>query len=271
MKKGLLKLLPDLSERIKEAINFLKENEPKEGYSLCFSGGKDSLVCKHLLVLSKVKWNGFYTFPGIDPPEIVKYIRKEHPDIKIITAPSFYKYVKEKGPAMVMKRWCCDTQKKKPAWDSEGDYQVVGIRAEESKKRALRERINKFKNKIQYYPIFKWKEYEVWEFIEKYNLSYCKLYDDPSITRIGCIICPFQSYKEREKNKKKYPGHWLAYTKALKYFYYEKIPIVTKRKTQQDIDNFYEHYPTFEEFYEWIVIKNSWKPKKEKKKKGLLY
>jgi phosphoadenosine phosphosulfate reductase len=107
-----------------EAINFLKDHEPEEGYYLCFSGGKDSIVCKQLLILSGVKWTGGYSFPGIDPPEIISYIRKYHSDIEIIRSPSFVKNVIKKGPPTIMRRWCCDAQKKNPQNKTAGKYQI---------------------------------------------------------------------------------------------------------------------------------------------------
>jgi len=39
----------DLDDLITEAIEFLRENEPQEGYFMAFSGGKDSIVSLRLL------------------------------------------------------------------------------------------------------------------------------------------------------------------------------------------------------------------------------
>lgn len=252
-----------------ETIQFLKDNEPEKGYYLCFSGGKDSIVCKHLLILSGCKWTGGYVFTGIDPPEIVQYIKKYHPDIKITPAPSFFKNTQKKGPPTMFRRWCCDTQKKRPQDKIEGNYKIIGIRAEESSKRKKRGRINIWNNKTNYHPIFYWKEWEIWEFIEKYNLPYCHLYDDPNCNRIGCCICPFQKDIERKNSMKQYPGYWKAYKKALKFWYFHTIPKITKRKNEENVKKFYQIYPTFEEFWYWLGERNMWKPKEDKKKNKL--
>lgn len=43
-------------------------------------------------------------------------------------------------------------------------------------------------------PIIDWTEDEVWNFIRKYHLPYCCLYDQ-GFCRIGCIGCPLASTK----------------------------------------------------------------------------
>lgn len=59
---------------VDEAIEFIKINEPPEGYCLSDSGGKDSAVLRHLAILSKVKFQSYYYCTGIDPPELVRFI-----------------------------------------------------------------------------------------------------------------------------------------------------------------------------------------------------
>jgi phosphoadenosine phosphosulfate reductase len=253
---------------VEEAIDFLKKNEPEEGYYLCFSGGKDSIVCKQLMILSGVKWVGGYAFPCIDPPEIVKYIKEYHSDIQIIPSPSFMKNVIKKGPPTIMRRWCCDTQKKQPQKEIGSKYRVMGIRAEESSKRAKRGKIHNFKKFIDHHPIFDWKEWEVWEFIEKQNLPYCELYDIPMIHRIGCCICPFQSGQERKFSQIRWPGYWKAYKRAL-FRFWERLSNehVIKLHETGDVEKYRFHlvYPTFEEFWFWLGEKGEWKPKSKAK------
>ena len=43
-------------DKVKVAINRLKLHEPKEGYYLAFSGGKDSCVCYELCKMAGVKF-----------------------------------------------------------------------------------------------------------------------------------------------------------------------------------------------------------------------
>lgn len=70
-----------LSDKVAKSIERLKAFEPPEGYYLAFSGGKDSVVCKHLLELAGVKYDATYRVTSVDPPELVRFIKEVHPDV----------------------------------------------------------------------------------------------------------------------------------------------------------------------------------------------
>jgi phosphoadenosine phosphosulfate reductase len=63
------------------AIRRIQEYEPAAGYRLAFSGGKDSIVIKHLADRAGVKYQAHYSMTTIDPPEIYQFIRKYHPNV----------------------------------------------------------------------------------------------------------------------------------------------------------------------------------------------
>jgi len=50
----------DLQVKVDEAIAFIREHEPPEGYLSGFSGGKDSIVTEGLMRLSGVKYQAIY-------------------------------------------------------------------------------------------------------------------------------------------------------------------------------------------------------------------
>lgn len=62
-------------------------------------------------------------------------------------------------------------------------------------------------------PIIDWTEDEVWEFIHKHNIPYCKLYDE-GYTRLGCIGCPMGSVEHRLEEFERYPKYKQAYIRA---------------------------------------------------------
>lgn len=74
--------MTELSEKVKKSIERLKAFEPAEGYYLAFSGGKDSVVCKALLDMSGCKYDATYRVTSVDPPELVRFIKSVHPDVK---------------------------------------------------------------------------------------------------------------------------------------------------------------------------------------------
>ena len=195
---------------VQESIDFLRKHEPPEGYFVGFSGGKDSIVTLKLCEMAGVKHMAFYSATGIDPPEVVKFIRREYPEVTFLKPPiTFWEGIRRKSPPLRMQRWCCDVLKKQPAKPAIiqgliGDplrNRVMGIRAEESAKRASRPRKDKYRGTTIYKPIFYWSEWHVWEFIETHDLKYPGLYDE-GFGRIGCVVCPFLTGKSQTAQKR---------------------------------------------------------------------
>lgn len=72
----------ELQEKVKKSIERLQAFCPPEGYYLAFSGGKDSVVCKALLDMAGCKYDATYRVTSVDPPELVRFIKNQHPDVK---------------------------------------------------------------------------------------------------------------------------------------------------------------------------------------------
>ena len=103
---------------------------------------------------------------------------------------------------------------------------IVGIRTEESRKRAARHKIDLHTKilSIDIKPIFYWKEFHVWEFIEKYKLPYPSLYDE-GFDRIGCVVCPMMFHKNQaklNKHRERWPGKFRAFERAVEKWYNKK-------------------------------------------------
>lgn len=61
-------------------------------------------------------------------------------------------------------------------------------------------------------PIIDWSDDEVWEFIHKYNVPYCELYDQ-GYKRLGCIGCPMNTVT-RQQELDKYPKYKAMYLRC---------------------------------------------------------
>lgn len=126
-----------LSEKVAKSIERLKAFEPSEGYYLAFSGGKDSVVCKHLLELAGVKYDATYRVTSVDPPELVRFIKEEHPDVKReVPRDSDNKPItmwnlipREMFPPTRVARYCCRHLKES---GGDGRMVVTGVRWAES-------------------------------------------------------------------------------------------------------------------------------------------
>lgn len=127
--------------KVEVAIERLQSFEPKEGYYLAFSGGKDSQCIYHLAKQAGVKFDAHYRVTGMDPPELVRFIKKNYPDVEFeipkdsngerITMWKLIVY--NKMPPTQIARYCCKYLK-----ESGGDNRltVTGVRWSESVKRS---------------------------------------------------------------------------------------------------------------------------------------
>lgn len=69
-------------DKVAKAIERLKNFEPPEGYYLAFSGGKDSQTIYHLAKMAGVKFDAHYSITSVDPPELMRFVRENYPDVE---------------------------------------------------------------------------------------------------------------------------------------------------------------------------------------------
>lgn len=129
--------MSDLGNKVQKSLERLKLFEPPEGYYLAFSGGKDSVVCKRLLDMAGVKYDATYRITSVDPPELVRFIKEQHPDVKrewprypdggIVT---MWNLIPRKlMPPTRIQRYCCKCLKES---GGDGRMCVTGVRWAES-------------------------------------------------------------------------------------------------------------------------------------------
>lgn len=223
-----------LQDKINYSIDLIKRSEnlalkySEKGFHLAFSGGKDSIVIYHLAKMAGVKFTAHMQVTTLDPPELMKFIRNNYPDV-VLHRPdiNFFQLIKKKKALPLRRmRYCCSYLKEQ---SGAGRVVIIGIRRAESSQRNKRNEIevsdykysNTFdqfnidkealitcingKDKIMLSPILYWTDEDVWNFIKLEKLKYCKLYDE-GYKRIGCMFCPMASKKSKALDRKRFPG-----------------------------------------------------------------
>lgn len=131
-------------ERIQD---FAKMFHDDEGYYIAFSGGKDSVVIKKLADMAGVKYDAHYAITSVDPPELVRFIKREYPDVKMESQHwtkdgifvkkgdpiTMWNLIPEKSmPPTRLARYCCQHLKESAG---DGRLTMTGVRWAESPNR----------------------------------------------------------------------------------------------------------------------------------------
>lgn len=146
LEQALAKASPSLREKMAHSVELLRNGEPlalrysKAGYYLAFSGGKDSQALIHMAQLAEVRFDSHFSPMSADPPEVLRFIRRNYPEVEFIplTTSIYKEFVKRKCLPSMRIRWCCAEFKEK---GGEGRVTLVGVRNSESIKRSKRKEV----------------------------------------------------------------------------------------------------------------------------------
>lgn len=238
----------ELSQKINRSILIIKKMEPVAlkyrdfGFIGAFSGGKDSQVIRALLNMADVAHIMKYQWTTIDPPEVLRFIREEYPDV-IIERPAetFWRLCYRQGILPTQsKRFCC--RELKHTRDTHCVV-VTGVRREESPNRKRRQEVEimtrrrhpdyvvgtldefnmyrethvdciQGKDRIVVNPIIDWTSEDVWDFLHYMDLPSCELYDR-GYNRVGCLFCPLASRRSLHMMERDYPKYRQAFIRLI--------------------------------------------------------
>jgi len=242
-----------LERKIEKAIAFYQTY--CDGAYGAFSGGKDSCVIKELGVMAGVDIDWHYNNTTIDPPELVRFIKKHHADVKWNNQ---YKHmmtrmVEKANPPTRLGRWCCAEYKEQGGNDSD---KVIGIRIAESARRAKLWQMvvpHRKTGKLILCPICYWTDEDVWAFIKMRGIPYCSLYDEVDemgkklFARLGCVGCPMAGPTGQCKEFERWPKYEEMWKRGFEKLW-DKWHGVNNRKGEP---RFFEVYGSAEAMWEW--------------------
>ena len=167
MDEVLSKVSRPLARKIEYSVDLIRKAErmalrldPKNGFYNTFSGGKDSQCLYHLVKLAGVKAKTHMNLTSVDPPEVIRFVKTQYPDVELIKPKmSIYDMAKKKHILPTRKfRWCCAEYKEV---SGVGKVTLIGVRKEESARRAKKEEVSvSSKGKRNEQTFDQWSEHE---------------------------------------------------------------------------------------------------------------
>jgi phosphoadenosine phosphosulfate reductase len=250
-----------LAEKIESAIMLIRSLEGQalqlsdDGFYVCDSFGKDSTVMRRLYQMSGVKYQCHHNNTTIDPPELLQFGKKHHPDAiwhSVGTPLPLYMAQKSNGPPTRLARWCCEIYKEQ---GGTGVFKAIGVRAEESPRRkGLWKQITNNRNTgLILCPILYWTERDVWQFIREQELPYCSLYDE-GFKRLGCVGCPMGGPEGQKRDFARWPKHEKLWRRGFKAYWsaWKGVPRLRVNK-QGNLDRWIERMDTVDDLWKWWV------------------
>jgi len=244
-----------LSEKIDRAIALIQKWDghaldlSPNGYYVAFSGGKDSIVQEKLFAMAGVKYQAWYNNTTIDPPELVRFINRQYPQVRKNNPkrnlPMQMKY-ESQGPPTRKARWCCEMYKEQ---GGNGMFVSTGVRALESprRKNTWREITHDMKHdSLLMCPIIYWSEDEIWQFIRDNKMPYCELYDE-GWKRLGCIGCPMSGPAGQTRDFARWPKYEAMWKRGFQAYWdtWKGVPRLDGKP------RWIERFPNIEAFWNW--------------------
>jgi len=246
-----------LEEKVQQAIMLIQTYEGQalqlspEGYYVCFSGGKDSIVMERLFRMSGVKYQSHYNNVTIDPPELVQFLKKNYPQTvwHSQSKPLPLAMVDgANGPPTRLQRWCCESYKEQGGI---GVFKAIGVRAEESPRRKgmwQSVTMHRTNHAPILSPILYWTETDVWQFIRENNMPYCSLYDE-GFKRLGCVGCPMAGPTGQARDFARWPKYEALWKRGFQAYWDKYKGTLTKAGKDRALEKFL----TVDDLWQWWI------------------
>ena len=138
---------PNLRKKIQHSVELIRKAEkialmydPEDGFYNTFSGGKDSQALFHIVKMAGVKFKTHMSLTSVDPGDVIRFVKTEYSSV-VRHKPKlsiFQKAIERQILPTMRVRWCCADFKESAG---AGKVTLIGIRAEESARRARRHEV----------------------------------------------------------------------------------------------------------------------------------
>jgi len=239
----------EIQKKAAKAIKLLQAASRAKGGEVIevgYSGGKDSDVILELTRMSEIPYRAIYKNTTIDPKGTLQHVREMGVEVRNPEL-SFFELIKKIGLPNRTRRFCCASLKEYKILDT----CVIGIRREESRKRAERYKeptacrvYSKNERVEQIMPILDWTLQDVSSFVYWRGIKLAPFYYTTAgeidfTRRLGCVGCPLQSTAKQIMAFKENPVFLRAWLRALKV-YFETHP--QSRAVAKSNGDYYQYF-----------------------------
>lgn len=200
---GLRYRLQKSVELIRRAERLALQYDAKNGFHLAFSGGKDSQALYHVAELAGVKFTAHFNPTTIDPPQVIRFIRRQYPDVQFEKPEmSIYQMAIKKRIFPTRRfRWCCAEFKERYG---AGRVVLTGVRHAESSMRAKRKEVevsqHKFSGDLDSFTEFQ--EQQIRKKLKHVNQDQFAIDKEQFVSCIGgkdkIIVSPIIEWQDRD-------------------------------------------------------------------------
>lgn len=162
--EALQKSTPYFAKKLQHSVELIRKAEKialmydaEDGFYNTFSGGKDSQALFHVVKMAGVKFKTHMSLTSIDPPQVIRFVKQQYQSVMLHKPKMsiFQDAIERKILPTMRVRWCCADFKESAG---AGKVTLIGIRREESARRARRKEVEvsskKFSGNIE--------EFEQW-------------------------------------------------------------------------------------------------------------
>lgn len=235
----------ELDKKVNGAISILTANECAEGFSVRFSGGKDSCVLKHLINRSGCNARYYYLETTLESDIVANFIKDKHPEVEWIhPEKSVCDLIREyKIMPTLYNRFCCKHIRR--GVDSrlvdEQHCTVLGKRQTDimlDRKSLEPVQVKENGHKV-INPLYNWTDTDIWAYIEENSIELPETYAIYGKS-FNCALC-IMYYVETKKQLVQAHPEIVEKLKSACFDAWESNGLL------------HENFPTAEEYWNWFL------------------